>query len=89
MMSQNQSPTLEGRANLNGLKAGTLLFTTPAVSQAAACDGIKYTTSADNQEKMPGALPFFETEHSFNLTSRCLVLIFHKLLHLYVDNNEV
>ena len=40
---------LTREAYLNGLNAGTLLFITPAVSQAAACDGIKYTMSAENQ----------------------------------------
>ena len=40
---------LTREAYLNGLNAGTLLFITPAVSQAAACDGIKDTMSAENQ----------------------------------------
>ena len=51
---------LRREAYLNGLNAGTLLFLTPAVSQAAACDGKKFTTSADNQEVAPGTLPIIK-----------------------------
>ena len=43
----------------NGLNAGAFLFITPAVSQAAACDGTLITTSAENQEMVPGTLPTF------------------------------
>ena len=50
---------LRREAYLNGLNAGILLFITPAVSQAAACDGIKYTMSADNQEIVPETLELF------------------------------
>ena len=50
---------LRKEAYLNGLNAGTLLFLTPDVSQAAASDGIKYTTSADNQEEAPETLLIF------------------------------
>ena len=48
---------LRREAYLNGLNAGTLLFLIPAVSQAAACDGNKYTTTASGQETVPGILP--------------------------------
>ena len=47
---------LKREAYLNGLNAGALLFITPAVSQAAACDGTKYTMSADNHEIVPGTI---------------------------------
>ena len=43
----------------NGLNAGAFLFITPAVSQAAACDGTLITTSAENQEIVPGTLSTF------------------------------
>ena len=43
----------------NGLNAGSFLFITPAVSQAAACDGTLITTSAASQEIIPGTLPTF------------------------------
>ena len=43
----------------NGLNAGSFLFITPAVSQAAACDGTLITTSAGSQEIIPGTLPTF------------------------------
>ena len=43
----------------NGLNAGAFLFITPAVSQAAACDGTLITASASNQEIAPGTLPTF------------------------------
>ena len=43
----------------NGLNAGSFLFITPAVSQAAAGDGTLITTSATSQEIMPGTLPTF------------------------------
>ena len=33
------------------------VFFTPAVSQAAACDGTRVTTSATGQEFVPGTLP--------------------------------
>ena len=41
---------LRKEAYENGLNAGCLLFNTPAVSQAAACDGTSVTTSATGQE---------------------------------------
>ena len=43
----------------NGLNAGCFLFITPAVSQAAGCDGTKVTTSATLQEFVPGTLPIY------------------------------
>ena len=43
----------------NGLNAGCFLFITPAVSQAAACDGTTVTTSAIGQEFVPGTLPIY------------------------------
>ena len=43
----------------NGLNAGAFLFITPAVSQAAACDGTLINTTATNQEMGPGTLPTF------------------------------
>ena len=50
---------LRREAYINGLNAGCLLFIAPAVSQAAACDGTLITTSAPNQETVPGTLPTF------------------------------
>ena len=44
-------------AYINGLNAGSLLLITPAVSQAAACDGNNYTTSAEEQNSTPGTVP--------------------------------
>ena len=43
----------------NGSNAGTLLFVTPSVSQAVACDCINYTTTANDQEIVPGTLPIY------------------------------
>ena len=43
----------------NGLNAGSLLFLTPAVSQAAACDGTRITTTAEGQEIAAGTLPIY------------------------------
>ena len=43
----------------NGLNAGSFLFITPAVSQAAACDGTLIPTSAASQGIIPGTLPTF------------------------------
>ena len=43
----------------NGLNAGAFLFITPAVSQAAACDGTLITTTATRHEIIPGTLPTF------------------------------
>ena len=43
----------------NGLNAGSLLFLTSAVSQAAACDGTRITTSAEGQEIATGTLPIY------------------------------
>ena len=40
-----------------GFNAGCLLFIATAVSQAAACDCTKITTSANGQEVEPGTLP--------------------------------
>ena len=42
-----------------GSNAGAFLFITPAVSQAAACDGTLITTTATNQGTVPGTLPTF------------------------------
>ena len=43
----------------NGLNAGSLLLIAPAVSQAAACDGTRKTTTATGQEIVPGTLPIY------------------------------
>ena len=48
---------LRREAYSNGLNAGSLLFLTPAVSQAAACDGTKITTTAEELEIATGTLP--------------------------------
>ena len=50
---------LRKEAYTNGLNAGSLLFITPAVSQAAACYGTKITTTANGQEVAPGTLPIY------------------------------
>ena len=50
---------LKRETYLNGLNAGCLLFLTKVVSQAAACDGTRCTTSADDQEVAPGTLPIY------------------------------
>ena len=50
---------LRKEAYTNGLNAGSLLFITPAVSQAAACDGTKITTTANGQDVAPGTLPIY------------------------------
>ena len=47
---------LRREAYSNGLNAGSLLFLTAAVSQAAACDGTKITTTAEGQEIAVGTL---------------------------------
>ena len=50
---------LRKEAYENGLNAGCFLFITPAVSQAAACDGTTVTISANGQEFEPGTLPIY------------------------------
>ena len=50
---------LRKEAYINGLNAGSLLFIAPAVSQAAACDGTRITTTAVGQDVAPGTLPTF------------------------------
>ena len=50
---------LRREAYINGLNAGSLLFIAPAVSQAAACDGTKLTTTAVGQEAVPGTLQIY------------------------------
>ena len=50
---------LRKEAYENGLNAGCFLFITPAVSQAAACDGTTVTTSENGQEFVPGTLPIY------------------------------
>ena len=50
---------LRREAYENGLNAGSFLFLTPAVSQAAACDGSMITTTSNDQEVVPGTLPTF------------------------------
>ena len=50
---------LRREAYSNGLNAGCLLFLTPAVSQAAACDGTRITTLAEGQEIATGTLPIY------------------------------
>ena len=50
---------LRREAYSNGLNAGSLLFLTPAVSQAAACDGTKITTTAEVQKIAVGTLPTY------------------------------
>ena len=47
----------------NGLNAGAFLFITPAVSQAAACDGTLITTTATNQGTVPELCLHFEQVH--------------------------
>ena len=46
-------------AYMNRLNAGSLLFLAPTESQAAACDGTKFTTTTYGQEAVPGTLPTF------------------------------
>ena len=50
---------LRREAYENGLHAGSLLFSAPVVSQAAACDGTRITTTTNEQEAVPGILPTF------------------------------
>ena len=50
---------LRREAYINGLNAGSLLYIAPAVSQAAACDGNNYTTTAEEQDTTPGTLPIY------------------------------
>ena len=50
---------LRREAYSNGLNAGSLLFLTPDVSQAASCDGTKITTTAEGQEIAVGTLPTY------------------------------
>ena len=44
---------LRREAYENGMNAGSFLFLTPAVLQAAACDGTKIPTTADGQQIAP------------------------------------
>ena len=48
---------LRKEAYENGLNAGCFLFITPAVSQAAACDGTTVTTSAKDRSSYPEHYP--------------------------------
>ena len=48
---------LRREAYSNGLIAGSSLFSAPAVSQAAACDGTRITTTTQGQETASGTLP--------------------------------
>ena len=50
---------LRKKAYINGFNAGSLLFIAPAVSQAAACDGTRITTTAVGQDVAPGTLPIY------------------------------
>ena len=50
---------LRREAYSNSLNAGSLLFLTPAVSQAAACDGTKITSTGEGQEIAVGTLPTY------------------------------
>ena len=50
---------LRKEAYINGLNAGSLLFIAPAVSQAAACDGTRISTTAVGQDVAPGTLPIY------------------------------
>ena len=54
-----QVTRLRKEAYENGLIAGSFLFLTSAVSQAAACDGRTLTTTANDQQIAPGTLPTF------------------------------
>ena len=49
--------SLRRQADENGLIAGSLPFFAPTVSQAAACDGTRITTTSTGQETAPGTLP--------------------------------
>ena len=51
--------SLRRQAYENGLNTGSLLFFAPAVSQAAACDGTRITTTTTSQETARGTLPTF------------------------------
>ena len=50
---------LRREAYSNWLNAGSLLFLAPAVSQAAACDGTRITTTAYGQETTSGTLSIY------------------------------
>ena len=50
---------MKKEAYMNSLNAGSFLFSPSAVLQAAACDGTKYTTSAEGEDIAPGTLPNF------------------------------
>ena len=50
---------LRRKAYSNGLNAGSLLFLAPSVSQAAACDGTRITTTTQGQETASGTLPIY------------------------------
>ena len=57
---------LRREAYSNGLNAGSLLFLAPAVSQAAACDGTRITTTTQGQETASGTLPIFQSKKQSN-----------------------
>ena len=54
-----QITRLKREAFENELNTVCFLFITPAVSQAAACDGTAITTTARDQEIIPGTLSTF------------------------------
>ena len=58
---------LRKEAYINGLNAGSLLFIAPAVSQAAACDGTRITTTAVGQDVAPGTLPIYQSKLKLSL----------------------
>ena len=56
----DQVTKLRREAYENGRNAGVFPLLTPAVSQAAACDGTRITTTAaDDQEIAPGTVPIY------------------------------
>ena len=59
---------LRREAYSNGLNASSALFLAPAVSQAAACDGTRITTTTQGQESASGTLPLLLAKRTVRQT---------------------
>ena len=82
---------LRREAYSNGLDAGGLLFSASAVSQAAACDDTRITTTTQGQETVSDTLPIYQPKRQSNKllrhfvvpnTLRLLMLIIFQFIHV-------
>ena len=52
-----ETTKIRAQSFIAGMGAGTFLFVPPAVSQAAACDGVQYSLGTQGGRAAPGTLP--------------------------------